>query len=202
MIRWILRLVLLAILGFGLLIGAVYPWAARNQTGHEIGRIPVAASETAYEAVEVALDPSDEQVQVVVEVVAEAPGDDMAGVPVLEVTVSSDGRTALFTALTLSDAEWRLVSPQSQDRVYRMEAGMLYFIGSEPYVFEFTPVEGAAVIRSVELVLSGGFFDYDASVPPIGWGLIAVGLFGLVISFRRRRENQNSQPPPQRWGRG
>lgn len=200
MMRWILRLLMLAVLGFGLLLAVVYPWAARTQTGYEIGRVPVFDPLSGYETVEIALDPSEEQVRVIVEITTTAPAGDLDGADVLEVTVSREGRTELARVLTLSDVEARLVSPQSQERLYSLEAGTLYSIRAEPYIFTFTPREPAPPLRTVHLVLLGGFFDFDHSVPPIGYGLIAIGFVGLVLSFRRRRANPNAQPPSQ-WGR-
>lgn len=201
MIRWFVRLLLLVVLGFGLLLGVVYPWSAADQTGYEIGRLPVFDPQSGYETVEIALDPEEELVRVQVEVTTD--GTEVpSGTPVLELTVASGDRTELFHAISLEGIDSRLVSPQSQERVYPVEAGTLYFIKSEPYVFTFAPSGDTAAIRAVDLILLGGFFEYDESVPPMGYGIIAFAVIGLLISFRRRRNNPNSQPPPPRWGRG
>lgn len=200
MIRWIVRLLMLGMLGLGLLLAVIYPWAARTQTGYEIGRVPVLDRLADREPVEIALDLAEDQVRVAVEIVISGSGDDPQHDDLLEVTVSRQGRTELARVLALSDAQPRLVSPQSRDSLYGLEVGTLHLIKSEPYVFTFLPREGAAAIRSAELVLAGGFYDYDESVPPIGFGLIAIGFVGMALTFRRRRDNPNSQPPP-RWGR-
>ena len=201
MIKWLFRLVMLAVLGFGLLLGVVYPWSADDQTGYEIGRLSLFGPQSAYETAEVSLDPSEEEVRVVVEITTDgAPA--AADATVLELTVTREGRTELFHSISLAGIEPRLVSPQSQERVYPVEAGTLYFIKTEPYLFSAVPTESETAIRSVDLILLGGFFAFDESVPPIGYGMIAFAFIALVFSFRRRRGNPNSQPPSPKWGRG
>lgn len=195
MIRWIMRLLMLGVFGLGLLLAVVYPWSARNQTGYEIGRVPVLNLLSTGEPVEIALDPSEERVRVAVEIAIS--GEDAQGADLMEVTVSREGRTELVRVLALSDA---LPRPQSQENLYRLEVGTLYLIRPESYVFSFVPREGSAAIRSAELILTGGFMDFDDKVPPIGFGLIAIGFVGMALTFRRRRDNPNSKPPP-RWGR-
>lgn len=195
MIRWIMRLAMLGVFGLGVLLAVVYPWSARNQTGYEIGRVPVLNLLSTGETVEIALDPSEEQVRVAVEIAMS--GKDAQGADLMEVTVSREGRAELVRVLALADAQPR---PQTQQNLYSLQVGTLYLIRPEAYVFSFVPREGSAAIRSAELILSGGFMGYDDSVPQIGFGLIAIGFVGMALTFRRRRNNPNSKPPP-RWGR-
>ena len=196
--RVLAALVFFLIAAFGALLGIVYPLAG-DAGSREMGRWQ-AFSAGEFISVEVRLPSDEEQVRVTVEFTAERALDTGRAV-VLTMTAASAGSTHIAEAFVLDGIEPRIESPQSQRRVYVLHAPMLYPVGSDPYVFTFGSGEVDVPLASVDLVLVGGIYDVDESVPPIGYGIMAVGVIGFVLSIRRRRENPNSSPPP-RWGRG
>lgn len=200
LLRWFLRLVFLAILGVGLLLGLVYPWAAGG-AGFEIGRWRAYDRVSGFQPVEILLPTDQEQILVKAEISTPRPVEDAERSTVMTLTVSSSDRTELAHYFSLDGVEPRLVSPQLPGRIYTLDAGALYYPGEQPYTFIFGPGDEQVDMATVDLILIGGTKDIDEAVPPLGYGFMAVGFVGLVLSFRRRRDNPNSQPPP-RWGRG
>ena len=202
LMRWLVRLVFLAVLVVGLLLGIVYPWGAEQGGGYELGRWRVFDRDTGFVPVETSLPTNEDQIVVVAELATEAEVTGLDRTVVLTMTASAGGRTEIAHAFTLDGVEPRVFSPQLPSRFYRLQADTLFYVSNEPYIFTFGPGEADIPMVSVDLVLIGGTYPLDESVPPIGYGMIAVGFVGLVLSLRRRRENPNSQPPPPRWGRG
>ena len=200
LLRWFLRLVFVALLGLGVLLGLVYPWAAGGN-GFEIGRWRVYDRASGFQPAQILLPTDQEQILVRAEMSTPGPLETTDIRAVMTLTVSSGDRTELAHYFSLDGVEPRLVSPQLPGRIYAMEAGVLYYPGEEPYTFTFGPGDGEIDVATVDLILIGGTKDIDEAVPPLGYGFMAVGFVGLVLSLRRRRENPNSQPPP-RWGRG
>lgn len=200
-LRWIMRLVFLAVLLLGVLLGLVYPWAGGGM-GYEIGRWRAYDRVAGFMPLEILLPTDQQQILVKAEISTPQPvaGTDIR--TVMTLTVSSNGRTELAHYFTLDGVEPRLVSPQLPGRVYAVEAGVLYYPGEAPYGFVFGPGDAGIDIATVDLVLIGGTHDVDEAVPPIGYGMMGIGFLGLLLTFRRRRDNPNSQPPPPRWGRG
>lgn len=201
LLRWFMRLVFLAVLGVGILLGLVYPWAAGGN-GFEIGRWRAYDRVSGFQPVEILLPTDQEQILVKAEISTPAPVASAGSPAVMTLTVSSNGRTELAHYFTLDGVEPRLVSPQLPGRVYTMDAGALYRPGEEPYVFTFGPGDERIDMATVDLILVGGTKDVDEAVPPLGYGMMGIGFLGLLMTFRRRRENPNSTPPEHRWGRG
>lgn len=193
--RWFVRFFLLIVLGFGVLLGFVYPWAAQRQ-GDEIGRWRVYTAGGDFVPVETRLPADEEQVRILVEVATTTRVNADRAV-VLTMTATSGGRTQIAQTFTLDGVEPGEGRSTLPVLLYSLEAETLYSIEDEPYIFVFGPGEVELPLVYVELVLIGGTFDYDESVPPIGYALTAIGFVGLVLTFRRRRET-----PPPRWGRG
>ncbi len=201
LLRWFLRLVFLAVLGLGILLGLVYPWAGGGN-GFEIGRWRAYDIASGFRPIEMLLPTDQAQIVVKVEVSTPRPVEDTGYLTVMTLTVASNGRTELVHYFALDGVEPRLVSPQLPGRVYTMDAGTLYYPGEAPYQFAFGPGDVEMDMATVDLVLIGGTRDIDEAVPPLGYGMMGIGFIGLVMTFRRRRENPNSQPPEHRWGRG
>lgn len=200
-LRWIMRLLFLGLLLVGLLLGLVYPWAAGGQ-GYEIGRWRAYDRVAGFKAVEILLPTDQSQIVVKVEISTPRPVTDTGTWPVMTLTTVSNGRTEIVHYFALDGVEPRLVSPQLPGRIYPFDLGPIYYPGEEPYVFTFGPGEAEIDMATVDLILIGGTLDIDEAVPPIGYAMTGIGFLGLLLTFRRRRENPNSQPPPQRWGRG
>lgn len=200
--RFLFALILFAGVG----IGALYPWAMSNFSGHEIGTWRV-YEQGRFTPVTVALNNSDQPVRVLVDLTARAERIVSQQRTVLTLTAAANGRTVLASTLQFNHADNpRQVSPQLPDKIFRDEAGLIPSVSPGPYVFTVGPgdAEGIA-IRSVDLVLRSGVGEVDKRAQPVGFSLMAVGLIGFVLTLRRggggRPENPNSQPPPPRWGR-
>jgi hypothetical protein len=200
-LRWIMRLVFLAVLSVGILLGLVYPWAAEGR-GYEIGRWRAYDRVSGFTPVEILLPTDQAQISVKAELSTPQAVSGTDRQSVMTLTVSSNDRTELVHYFSLDGVEPRLVSPQLPGRIYSVDAGLIYRPGEEPYLFTFGPGDAEIDMATVDLVLIGGTSDIDEAVPPIGYAMIGIGFLGLLVTFRRRRENPNSQPPQQRWGRG
>lgn len=195
MIRLLLAIVFLAIAAFGVLIGVVYPTGAIYGRGHEIERHRVFTAGQGFLPVETRLPLNEDQVLIRVEAATAYPVRADRAV-VLTMTASSGGRTEIAQTFTLDGVEPR---DGLADHIYDLEGETLYFVADEPYVFIFGPGEAEIPLVYVDLVLIGGTYEIDEVVPPIGWGFMAVGFAGLVLTLRRRRKKPG--PPPPRWGR-
>ena len=201
LLRWLMRLVFTAVLLLGVLLGLVYPWAAGDR-GYEIGRWRAYDRATGFRVIEMLLPTDQRQIVVRAEIATDRAVTGTGDSAVMALAVASGGRTELVHYFALDGVEPRLVSPQLPGRVYAVDAGTLQSPGEEPYTFTFGPGEVEAGIESAELILIGGTRDVDAAVPPLGYGMMGIGFLGLLMTFRKRRQNPNSQPPGPRWGRG
>lgn len=201
LLRWFLRLVFLAVLGLGILLGLVYPWAGGGK-GFEIGRWRAYDRVSGFQPVEILLPTDQTQVLVKAEVSTPQPVRNTDRSAFMTLTVSSNGRTEIVHYFTLDGVEPRIVSPQLPGRIYLLDVAPLYHPGEEPYTFTFGPGDVEIDVATVDLVLIGGTRDVDESVPPLGYGMMGIGFIGLLMTFRKRRENPNSKPPEHRWGRG
>ena len=199
--RLIFGLICFLIAAFGAVIGIIYPYAAQNQEGYELSRWQVFSPQEGFKTVEALLPTSEDRIVVKIELVTNGEVQS-SGEIVLTMTATSDGRTQIANAYSLQDVTPVLLSPQLPLRRYVLDADTLYFVKSSPYVFVFGEGEVDVPLVSVDLVLIGGTYDYDDSLPPIGLGMMALGILGLFLTRRKRKENPNSSPPPPKWGRG
>jgi hypothetical protein len=124
---------------------------------------------------------------------------------VLTITATTGGRTVLAETLGLAGAAIRDDTPQTLQKIYRIDAGSIAEIEDGIYTFTVGPGDADGVdIQSAELILLAGAGAYDERAQPLGFSLMAIGFFGFVLALRRGRpeRNPNSQPPGPRWGRG
>ncbi len=199
--RFLFALILLAGIG----IGAIYPWAMSNFSGHEIGTWRV-YEQGRFKPATVELSSSDEPVRVMVDLTAKAERIVSQQHTVLTLTAATSGRTVLASTLQFNHSDPREASPQLPDKIFRDEAGLIPVVSPGPYVFTVGPGDAEGIeMRSVDLILRSGVGEVDKRAQPIGFSLMAVGAIGFMLALRRggggRPENPNSQPPP-RWGRG
>ena len=200
--RFLFVLILLA--GAG--IGIAYPWAMTNFSGHEIGSYRV-YEQGRFKPVTVTLSASDAPVRVLVDLTARAERIVSQQRTVLTLTAATGSRTVLASTLQFNHSDNpRQVSPQLPDKIFRDEAGVIATVSPGSYLFTVGPGDADDIpIRAVDLVLRAGTGEIDSRAGPVGYGLMAVGLIGFLLSLRfggRRPENPNSKPPPPRWGRG
>ena len=198
MIRLVLRIVFFLVAAFGVLTGVIYPWAAANQEGYELGKWPVFSAGQGFAEIETILPPQEELVLARLEIgttrVVRTGSD-----TVLVMTVTSGDWTVSAQGLTLEDAVHRDGLPTIPIQYYTVESYPFSAFGEEPYRFTFEHGSVELPLVRIELTLIGGIYEMDEVVPPIGWGLMAAGFLGFALTFRRRREKS---PPSPRWGRG
>ncbi|ESX25215.1 MULTISPECIES: hypothetical protein [unclassified Mesorhizobium] len=200
--RFLFVLILLA----GAASGFVYPWAMSNFSGHEIGTWRV-YDQGRFRPVTVTLKAGDAPVRVLVDLTAKAERIVSQQRTVLTLTAATAGRTVLASTLQFNHADNpRQVSPQLPDKIFRDEAGVIETVSPGAYLFTAGPGDADDIpIRAVDLILRSGAGEIDQRARPVGYGLMAVGLIGFLLTLAfggRRPENPNSKPPPPRWGRG
>jgi len=201
-----MRFLFLLILLAGIAVGALYPWAMSNFSGHEIGTFRV-YEQGRFKPVTVPLAARDAPVRVLVDLTARTERIVSQQRTVLTLTAAGAGRTALAATLQFNHYDNpRQVSPQLPDKIFRDEAGVIQTVSPGPYLFTVGPGDADDIpIRAVDLVLRAGTGEIDRRARPVGYGLIAVGLLGFLLSLRSGGggpQNPNSQPPAPRWGRG
>jgi hypothetical protein len=201
-----MRFLSVLVLVAGAAIGIFYPWAISNFSGHAIGTWRVYEGGR-FRPVTVKLTASDAPVRVLVDLTARA--ERIASQrTALTLTAASGGRTALAATLSFNHNDSpRQVSPQTPDKIFRDEAGVIESVMPGPYVFTVGPGDAEGIdMRAVDLILRAGTGEIDQRARPAGYGLMGAGLLGLVLSLVLGRggkppQNPNSQPPPPRWGR-
>lgn len=204
MLRWLLRLVLLGVTLLGALLGIVYPIAVETVDGHEIGSWRVFDGEGEYETVEPSIAPSEAPVHIYVYLTVDGRFQPERERAILAVTVTADGRTIIARPVPFVDYPPTMDSPQAAEAVYADHAGTIDPADADRYLVTVTPqdVDGIDIV-AVDVLLTARAIERDPLVAPIGYVFLAVGLVGLILSFRRRRAPPGkAPPPPPRWGRG
>lgn len=197
-----MRFVFLLVLLAGAAMGAGYPWYINNFSGTEIGRWRVYAAGSGFTAFTARLSEADAPLRVLVDLTTlGAPTFDESRT-VLTITVSGGGRTVLADTLTFRNAVRREESPQSAERIYRAEAGVIGEIATGDYTFTIGQGDADGIdMRSVDVALRSGATPLDPRLQPLGFVLMAIGFVGFAVSRRRRTDNADSGLPRPRWGR-
>lgn len=195
--RLVAAIVFFLVAALGVLIGVIYPLVATNQSGDDIGRWRVFEAGSGFVEIETPVPRGGEFILSRLEIGASRPldaGDDV----VLTMTVTSDDWTISAQDFTLEKAVRRDVSPQNAAVSYEIESDPIYLsAGEEPYRFAFSHGANELPLTFVDMTLVGDVYEFDAAVPPIGWGLIVVGLLGIMFTRPRRGKT----PPSPKWGR-
>lgn len=199
-----LRIFFLLLILAGGALGIGYPWAIAKLPDTGIGKWPVYERATGFAPAEAALTPSQAPVLMSVELMTHGPLARGDRGPVLTVTVDTRGRTLIAQTLDFEDVVPSVVNPQAGQHLYRKQFARIDPPEGDRYLFTFGPgVAAEEQLVSADLVLVSGASALDPRAIPAGYVLMALGLVGLIASFRRRRPgNPNSSPPPPRWGRG
>ncbi len=194
---------ILFLIGAG--IAFVYPWAVRSVEGQDIGTWQLYETSAGFTPVEVPLRAGQSPVRIRVDLTGIVPTGAEAR-PVLTLTVSGDGRTLVAEALNVGGAEVVDDSPQTPQRLYRVDLGPMDVPADGPYVFTAGPGEVDGVgITGVDLVLNAGLGAYDERAMPLGLSVMAIGFIGGVIAARRASARKSAAAAKQdgpRWGRG
>jgi len=185
----------------------VSPWLAGTIQDHPLGTWRVYEDSTGFTAAQSQLAAADAPVAVSVEMTTSGISTLPRGVAILTMTASVEGRTVLAGALDFAGSVGRDSNPQTQEKIFRADAGVIDPVETGSYTFTLANGDAEGVtVRAVDLVLTQGGARVDKRLQPLGFSLAAVGFIGLVLAFRHRGgttpSNPNSQPPPPRWGRG
>ncbi|PSJ61224.1 hypothetical protein C7I85_09050 [Mesorhizobium soli] len=171
-----------AALGFG------YPWAATHLIGYSLGMLQVYNQATGYHTIEKQLSPADAPVQVLVDIRVVGGTSLANGGNLLAITVVRDGQTVLAKPLTFLDATLTDKSAQTNERVYREDAGLITDIKGGTYSFAVQPGDEKGIyIQSVNVLLRGRALNTIEVVQALGFLLMAAGLAGFIIAVRRDR---------------
>ncbi len=195
-----MRLVLLLLLVAGVAIGVGYPWVATNFSGEEIGSWRVYDRPGPYKPVTVNLKASDAPVRAFVDMQPLRNFIPAQGRTALTSVVTRQGRDVLVKTLTYENAKAANRGSPQGPQVYRDSIGDIDPI--EPGDFTFTIGPGdydGLEVAQVDLVLRRGAIGIDWRIVSAGIALIAISIFGLIRS--RRRKDAVSVAPPPKWGR-
>ncbi len=197
-----MRIFFLIILIAGIGLGIGYPWIAKSYDDYEIGTYHVFDQAAGFTEVNATLSPAEAPVHV--EMAMKALGAlPKPGGAVLTLTVSDGQETVLAKALDFADVTPKLTNPQTGERSYSAEAGTFTPQNTTSYIFKVARGDAAAPqIESVDIVLHAGALDLEPRAIPIGYVLIAIGMIGFVVTYRRRPPHDASGGrSPRRWGR-
>jgi hypothetical protein len=200
-----MRLLFLLIFLIGAAIGIGYPYVILNFPAQEIGTWRVYDSVGGFRPVQATLVAADAPVQVLVDVMSSSMPQAAEGAAILTITAAAGGRTVLAETLGLDGATVRDDTPQTPQKIYRIDAGAIAEIEDGIHTFMLGPGDAEGVdMESVDLILLARAGAYDQRAQPLGFSLMAIGFIGFVLAMRRGRpeRNPNSQPPKPRWGRG
>lgn len=197
--RTLLRILFGLMFLVGILLGIVYPLAARHVAGYEIGRWRVFERDAGFSPAEAMLSPADAPVFVAVEIEADGPLRAGEGRSVMTVTATNEGEKTVYFRHLAFAAQGTRESPQARTLAYREEPGMLEEADGR-HVFVFAAGRDMdPAIRTADLLLNAGAFDLDPRAEPSGYTLMALGLVGFFMTLRR---GTPKAPRPPKWGRG
>lgn len=200
--RRILRGLFFVMAALGFVLAIIYPFAAGKQQGRELARWQALDERGDFIQFETKLPASEDQVRVAVEVETAEPTQALGDAVVLTLTAGRGQTTEFAQVFRLSGAEPRAQPSPSGKQRFVLHAPVLRPVRDEPYRFVFTEGEVEQPFSSVQLVLVGGTYAYDASVPPIGYGMIALGMLGMLLTRRSRNGAPAQKTAPRKWGRG
>lgn len=189
----------------GAAVGIAYPFLIQNFSGHEIGKWRVYDRAFGFHPVEATLGPADAPVRVLVDMSSLGAPRLSGERTVLTITAATAGRTVLAETLDFVNATPHPDSPQSGERLFRDDAGVISTVEGGVYSFTVGPGDAEGIeMKSVDLILRAGGAVNDERAQPIGFTLMAIGFIGFVLALRRgggRPRGPSAQPPAPRWGR-
>lgn len=200
-LKWAFRLLAVLFIGFGALLAFVYPFVVEDEEGRQAGYWQVLAGDGSTETVSIVLQAEDSPVQVYVYAGIAGSVETGADRVQARVTISRNGVPDTEAELTFS--QWPPAPDTANPRImlYRDRVGTLRPRSAALYTVEVDPAFGdGAELRSLEVLMRAESQVYDRKVPPIGYGMLALGLVGMAATFWRRRRKPVA-PPAARWGR-
>lgn len=200
-LKWAFRLLAGLLIGFGALLAFLYPLVVEDEEGRQAGHWQVLAEDGSTETVSVILQAVDSPVQVYVYAGIAGGIETGADRVLARVTISRNGVPDRQADLTFS--QWPPTPDEADPQVmlYRDHAGTLRPRRGALYTVEVAPAFGDGVdLRTIEVLVQAESQVYDDAVPPIGYGMLAIGIVGMAATFWRRRRRPDA-PPAARWGR-
>jgi len=183
-----MRVLFLLVFAAGAVLGIGYPWAALHLTGHELGTYRVYERATGYKPVEVALSASDAPLRVSVDLRIVGGTRQIDGHSILSLTVTGDGRSMLAVPLTFAEATLKDKSAETNERIYRDDAGLIPALQNGIYTFSVQSGEETGIyIQSVDIILRADAFAVYEVVRTGGFLLMAAGITGLIFAMIRHR---------------
>ncbi|MDH6229943.1 hypothetical protein M2281_000515 [Mesorhizobium soli] len=183
-----MRTFLFVLIFVGAALGFGYPWAAAHLVGYSLGVLQVYNLATGYHTIEKQLSPDDAPVQVLVDMRVVGGTSLANGGNLLAITVMRDGQTVLAKPLTFADATLTDKSAQTNERVYREDAGLITDIKGGTYSFAIQPGDEKGIyIQAVNIVLRARALGTIEVLQMLGFLLMAAGLAGFIFAVRRDR---------------
>ena len=183
----------------GILLGIGLPRALDRLPGYEIGRWPAYDSASGYMSIEPMFAPPEAPYFFSLAMTTAAPLRSAPQRLVLELAVvAPDGTTVLDHGFGFPKPPSR-VSPQSDLFVYEETVVRAEPLDGPHAIRISAGPQAEPSIRSIELVLNAGAYDFDPRLQPLGFILLILGGAGLLVSFR----NNPSAPArtARQWGR-
>lgn len=189
----------------GIALGAS-PWLAGAVPSHPLGTWRVYEAQTGFAPAQPQLSAADAPISISVELTTRGLASLPKGAAILTMTASTGSTTVLAKALDFAGASSRDINPQTEEKIFRTDAGVIDPVESGSYTFTFGNGDAEGVpLRAVDLILTRKAIAFDRRLQPVGFSLAAIGFIGLILAFRHRSggtpSNPNSQPPAPRWGR-
>jgi len=186
-----MRVLFLLVFAAGVALGLGYPWAALHVVGHQLGVLRVYDRPTGYTPVTIRLSPSEAPVRVLVDLRVVGGTRLLGGKSVVSLAVTSDGRSVLAAPLTFAEATLEDRSPQTNERIYRDDAGLISKVEEGTYTFTAQPGEETGIyIQSIDVILRADALRINEVVRMGGFLLMAAGAIGLAYAIARYRRKR------------
>ena len=197
-----MRFLCVLLIAAGAALGFGYPWYMYNMSGSEIGNFRVYQRGGQFTPVDVILSESQTPVRVFVDMVPLQGYYPSQARTMLTLTASTGGRTVLAASLNYISSTEESKNLQNSDNVFRDTAGDIMTIapGGYRFVVGEGDVEGLS-LKTVNLVLRSNAEPADPRAMPVGIGMAAVGIFGLIAASRRARRLAAEEAAKPKWGR-
>lgn len=193
----------------GFAIGFGYPWYIYNLSGQDIGSYIVYRQTTGFIPIDVVLSQSQSPVRIFADMTPLKGYYPDQSRTMLTFTASIDGRTVMATTMNYVASSEEAKNLQTADKVFRDRAGDL--VVDTPGTYRLVVGEGdleGLSLKKVELVLRANAIETDPRAFPVGMGLFALGMFGMIRTGRRKSgaagetgAMPQAEPEKPKWGR-
>ncbi len=177
----------------GLVLAVIYPFAVQNFGGYRLGAHEVYSSGGGFRTVDVELSDEEDPVRILVDYHSNSKTSSVMASATLSIRVESDGKEMIARDLEFIHSTPGEDSVHTGNYVYRATAGVIHPVGVKTYHFSFEPKKGTSLTPDrVELILMASAIEWDPRGQLLGYGLLALGMIGFVISTVGKG---NKQPP-------